>query len=267
MKVRILAILVALAVLVSSITSCTAKDIDLIEVLKITPDDAGGVMCFDIESLESDPDLADWYSSLQGQLFFPTLPLLLDSSDIRTSAAAASLGIFLWIFIGELDHQGIRDFLIEEGYEAGKYEGVEIWTSTEELLVMALLEKTFIAGNTDSVEASIRVIRNKKPSLYDNRDIKSVVDKLPEGIMITITGGQVSLNIPVLAGGFSLRKVASGTTLEIEGWFKYESEVNAEAALSDAEYLIKNMWDATQISSQLRGEFIEFTGEMEIPED
>jgi len=131
---------------------------------------------------------------------------------------------------------------------------------------MAFLEKMFIVGTTDSVEASIRVSRNEEPSLYGDKDIKSVVDKLPEGVIITISGGQVGYNIPALAGGFSFRKAASGTTLEITGWCKFESEANAEAALDDVEYQTKNMWGATHMEGQLRGEFIELTGEMEIPE-
>lgn len=58
MKVKIFTLLVVLAVLVSSITACKPKESDLIEILKILPQDAVGirVMCFDIESLESDPD-------------------------------------------------------------------------------------------------------------------------------------------------------------------------------------------------------------------
>jgi hypothetical protein len=266
MKTRIFAMLVVLAVLVSCITGCTTKDSDLIEILKILPEDAGviRVMCFNIESLESDPDLADWYRSLQSDIFSPTLPVLLDSSDIRTSAAAMSLDIFLWIFTGEFDHQGIRDFLIEEDFETDEYEGVETWTLTEEELAMAFLEKMFIAGTIDSVKASIRVSHNEKPSLYSDKDVKSVVDKLPEGVVFTIARGQVGFNIPALASGFSVRKAASDTALDITGWSKFESEADAEAALDDVEYQTKNMWNASQISSQIEGQFIELTGEMAI---
>jgi len=53
--------------------------------------------------------------------------------------------------------------------------------------------------------------------------------------------------------------------LNITGWYRFESAASAKAALADAEDEFESKFNATQISSQLMGQFIEITGEVETP--
>lgn len=281
MKKRIISVLIVLVVLASLNVGCgQGKSNSLIEMLKILPQDSAEITFFDIATLESDADLEHWYSDLKGDWFFRAdLIPELNSSNIHTTGIAMRLGDFsnlMMIFKGELDEQGIRDMLVDEGFEAGEYEGIQIWTgelysgAEPRSWAGALLEKTFLFGGTDNVEASIRVSQNMEPSLYKDNDVKSVVDRLPEGILceiynVTAILQEAGLTSAGLAGGFSLIKAASGKSLEIVGWSKFQNRTDAAAALTDLEEKMKELWDTTQVEGQLKGQYVEITGEMELP--
>lgn len=134
-------------------------------------------------------------------------------------------------------------------------------------MAVAFLKNMLVLGFEDAVKLSIRVSQGKETSLYGDQDVKSVVDRLPAGILISIEREVAMYNIQSLAGGVSIGKSARGEgTLEIKAWYKFSSETSAEAAQHDLEDYLEGWYDATHIESQLKGEFIELTGETDIPD-
>jgi hypothetical protein len=54
--------------------------------------------------------------------------------------------------------------------------------------------------------------------------------------------------------------------LNITAWFKFDSEASAEAAMEEAEDFIETgVGGYTNLDARLNGQYIEITGEMEIP--
>ncbi len=271
MKAKILTILVVMAVLVSCITGCGSKKGGyLIEIMKTLPHDTPTVIYMDVELMTEDPDLEDMYNDVLESwddflAYEANIASAIDFSHVRAFTKTDSRKVYLIAIKGEFDLQDIRDALLEQDFMQGEYEGVEVWTDDSH--AFAFLKKMIVSGHTDSVETSIRVSQNDEPSMYGNEDVKSIVDKMPAGFYTLILTGDTwgKSNSLLLAGGISMRK--GDGTIEIKGWFKFESETDAEAVLSDLEDTMKEFCGATQIEGQLRGQFIELTGEMEIPED
>ena len=56
-------------------------------------------------------------------------------------------------------------------------------------------------------------------------------------------------------------------SLDVVGWYLFNNATDAEADLSGIIDYMKELWGTAQIRGQLRGKYIEITGEMDIPED
>jgi hypothetical protein len=271
MKAKILAILVVLAVMASSITGCGPKKGGyLIEIMKILPHDTPTVLYTDVELITEDPDLEGMYNDVLESwddilACEANIATAIDSSHVRAFTKTDSRKVYLIAIKGEFDLQNIRDALLEQDFMQGEYEGVEVWTDDSH--AFAFLKRMIVSGDASSVETSIRVSQNDEPSMYGNEDVKSIMDKLPAGFCSLILIGDTwgKSNSLLLAGGISMRKGEG--VIEIKGWFKFESETDAEAVLPDLEDAMKEFLGATFIEGQLRDEFIELTGEIEIPED
>ena len=116
--------------------------------------------------------------------------------------------------------------------------------------------------------------------MYDNEDMRAVADKLRSGIISWVFGPDYMdyldyIDYPyhtvyreILAVGIRYQKQQHDDEVwDITGWFKFDSEASAEAALEYIEYAFESEFSPTQISSRLSGQYIEITGEKEIPED
>ncbi len=264
MKARIITVLLMLAVLVSSITACTTKDDFLVKVMKLAPEDTYSIDCTDIEAMANDTEFAYMYDYFIDYLQYYLLGI--DISDISAFGYIITDLDSIYVLMGDFALEDIRNILIDEGYMEGEYDGVEVWTDDYEDAV-AFIGNIIIGGYTDTVEACIRVHKNEEPSMYDNDDMKSVADKLSSGVVSMVFGSDFTYGIEILAGGVCLRNQHhDDEVLDITGWLKFDSAASAEAALEDAEDHFGHEFDAINISSQLRDQFIELTGEVGIPE-
>ena len=264
MKTKIAVTSIALAVLVSSITGCTPKNSYLIKILKLAPEDTVMVTCMDVQAMTQDPDFKNVYGIIDFHQLYEMLGI-----DLSNVSAVATLGTFFpLVVIGDFNREDIRNILIEQDGVEGEYMGVEIWTGDGDLCI-AFMDDVIIVGDVESVEACIRSHKNEDPSLYDNKNMKSVVDKLPASVFSTVMGPDYIHDIRVLAGGICLHNLTSGDGVcDITGWFKFDSEVSAVTAMEEGfEDDISMDLDFTIVDAHLRGQFIEINGEREIPED
>ena len=266
MKAKIIvAMVIMLAVLGSLIAGCgQSKSGHLVGVMKVFPHDVADFTYVDIEALAEDPDLEDMYDSLRDSLGEFEENAGIDFSDIYSIAYGYNKAGMLMIFKGEFDLNYVRLALKDQDFEEDEYEGVEIWSEDDS--TVAFIKDMLVFGDTDTVKASIRVSQGKETSMYGNDDVKTVVDKLPAGIMTLIQRVEAMPDIDALVGGVSIRKSAGGEgTLEIKGWYKFKDETSAEAALDDLEDELTDYFDTINMDCQLNGEFIEITGETDIP--
>ncbi len=264
MKARIITALLMLAVLVSCITTCKTKGGYLVNVMKLAPENAGAVYCTEIKAWAEDPDLSFAYDEMISGLGY-VIPFV-ETSDISVYAEFDIDWGPIIVLFGDFNLKDVRDALTEEDYVEGEYKGIEIWTDDYDDAV-SFIDNMIVYGYKDSVEACIRVYKNEESSLYDNEDMKVVVDKLPAAIVQMVFGPDEMYSIEVLSGSICWRNSTSGDeVLDISGWLKFDSEASAEAAMENIEDDLSWELVVTVTDARLSGQFIEITGEMEIPE-
>jgi hypothetical protein len=268
MKRKILTIVVMLTVLASSITACTPKDSYLVQVMKLAPENTYIITCMDVQKITEDREFDFIYDYMMDELSYTGIDI--EVSDISAFATVETGSDYVYMVIGDFDLEDVRNALIEldVGFIEGEYRGIEIWTDDYETSV-AFIDNIIIAGYTDEVEACIRRHKNQASSMYDNEDLKAVADKLPTAAVHSVLGPDVLYDIEVLSSSVCLRNSTSGDeVLDMSGWLKFDSEASAEDAMTeDLEDDLGWEFNATITDVSMSGQFIEFTGEMEIPED
>ena len=274
MKIKIISVLIVLTVIASVITACTTKDNYLIQVMKIAPEDTIVISCIDVEASAEDPDLEFMYDAFLENVMGNMISGV-DISDISASTAVQTINNDLvYVLIGNFDFEDIRDALIEEDWIEGEYEGLEIWTGGF-VFAVAIIDDMIVAGINDLVKACIRAYTNEEPSMYDNENTRAVADKLPvvpSSVVATADYYPMELEdvlskIEYLAYSIGIsNENRDDEVLDISAWLKFDSEASAEAALEDIEDDMETgVEGVTSISARLSGQFIEITGEMEIP--
>lgn len=261
MKIRMLTVLVVLAVLVPSTAACKSKDSFLVQVMQLAPEDAKEVGCMDIKAMVEDPDLSFAYDEVIKSLSYEIVGV--DDTDISAYGIVEIDWESTIVLFGDFNLEDVRAALEEEYFVEDEYLGVEIWTDDYEDSV-AFIDSMIVSGNKDSVEACIRIHENEESSLYDNEDMRAVVDKLPAAIAYRVFGPDAMYSIEVLSGSICWGNSTSGDgVLNISGWLKFDSEASAEDAMTeDLEDDLGWEFNASNVEASLSGQFIEFTGDM-----
>jgi hypothetical protein len=279
MKRKKITVLFVLAVLTSGLAACTPKGGYLIQVMKIAPEDTIVISCNDYEAAAEDSDWEFIYDGLETIMALETnmrsMVGVIDTSDISASAVVITTGNdIIYVLIGDLNLEDIRDALIEGDWIEDEYEGIEIWTYYD-YKAIAFIDNMIVSGYTDPVEACICAYKNEEPSMYDNEDTRAVADKLPVVPSCVVASGDYTpielanyvSEIKYLAYSLGVSNEDRGDgVLDISAWFKFDSEATAEAAMEEAEDFIETgVGGYTNLDARLNGQYIEITGEMEIP--
>jgi hypothetical protein len=273
MKRKMISVMVVLAVLASVTTACTAKDNYLTQVMKIAPEDTLVISCMDIEAAAEDPDFEFIYDALEN-IMANTIGGM-DISDISASAVVRTIdNDIVYVLIGDFNLEDISDALIEGDWIEDEYREIEIWTYYD-YKATAFIDNMIISGYTDVVEACIRAYTNEEPSMYDNENTRAVADKLPVVPSCVVASADYTpielahyvSEIEYLAYSMGVsNENRDDEVLDMSAWFKFDSEASAEAAMEDAEDIVETgIGGYTLTDARLNGQFIEITGEMEIP--
>jgi hypothetical protein len=266
MKFSVLVVLIGLvAILGSLFIGCSSSTSGyFIEMLKLLPQDTEALMHFDLELMAKDPDLVEMYYSIT------------DGAEIIRNRVGQGIDIQAYtlamfpnwetviIVKGNFNKTDVCNTLKEQAFVSGEYEGIEIWIENSQ--AVTFIREMIVFGNTQYVEASIRISQDMEVSLYDYEDVKSVSDKLPQAIKTELYYGEEAGIGEALCGGISMRNLTRGDdVVDIECWFKFRSETDAETALQSLEEQISDYYNATNTEGQLRGVFVEITADGELP--
>jgi hypothetical protein len=192
----------------------------------IGPAGTATLMHFDVEKFRQDGDLKNIYESMAGG---PNLAVGLDFDieDIRHYGLIVADFEMTTLISGNLDFDAIRQQLESTDYTGDTYMNTEIWLGSYR--AVAIAGDILIIGLEDNVKGSIEIIEAEGTSIYDdNEDFRDVIEKLPSGIITSITG--TSYYSGGLVMGYSLRKV-DADTLEMNGLVKFTDEDAAIKAM------------------------------------
>ena len=209
-----------------------------IELMQKVPVYYEGFQFWDARTLQSDPDLGEFYKvwyERRGESLEKHYGLSIVDTDYFTESEG------LRILKGKLDIEGIRSRLSADFYRDTSYEDMEVWVSkpNEERAtrVVVLEESLFIRGGQREIDDYLRVIRGEELSLYD-KNAAEVLERLPQGIMTSIS--RESYPEGLIVSGSSYEKVEKGT-FRWSNIYKFESPEDIKSA--DADKYFKGIED------------------------
>jgi len=284
MKKVIVAVFLVVLIISGLLVGCSAKISPLVEFVKLLPYGTNSIVYIDVGTMAEDPNLTDMYSSFRDKWIELEEDWGISISSVRVLGLAYSIDSAAVIIKGDFNLNDVRNALQKSqkipDLTEDVYEGVSIWTGDS--YILAFPEDMFIMGSSiENVKTFIELSQGKGTSIYDDELIKTIVDRLPTGINTMIQKGNgaptfipkgdvppdvsIRYGLQYLAGGISLMKSTNAEgTLYLEGWYKFESAAAAEAGMAGLEDHVKHVFDVTNISSQLNGEFIKLTGEADL---
>lgn len=214
---------------------------EVVEMIQLASSNIETFLFGDATTLRNDADLAAIYETtdmfLLGML--DVFYVDLDQVDYFAKFNSANQREVLTVIKGNIDQNDVRVTLEEIGSDNEEYEGIEVWDFKEQsrmgyttLSMLTFIEDFVIFGTEDGVKASIDVFQGNRNSFYDNDDVRNMVKRLPEGLMLGYGpedeyDGSVSF-------GTSLVKIDS-LTVNMIGVFKFQDFVFAENAVGEIE--------------------------------
>lgn len=229
---------------------------------------------WDVDAVRTDDDLEAVYESsellrLAGENFSEETGLDWEDVDCMLLAGVA-------LYEGDFDLDDARDWLEGKDYDETDYMGVGIWERDDSYpwpWAVALMSNVIIQGEADTVRHCIEVIEGGEDSLYDDRDVKDVVDRLPSGFRgglayDTHTPYESDDYSGVVVSGFMLAKHASDV-MKVTTVFKFEDETAAEDAVDNIRYDMEDVesdedeeWEWRNISVTRDGQLVTATAEV-----
>ena len=245
---------------------------DMISMMKKMPAvaDSGLFLFMDFSAVRADDDLRDFYEdrSLQSLGENLTERTGLDWEGIEQLGGSGSVSLYE----GDFDLDDARGWLESNDYDEKDYMGVEVWEEVDsDGRSVALMSGLIIAGEIgDDVKDCIDVIEGGEDSLYDDRDIKDVADRLPSGFFATvdldsgITYWRSDDYEGIEVRGSSGAKHDSDS-IQLTVIIKFEDEDTAEHTLDNIREDIQNDFDELKNINVTRdGQFVKATFERDI---
>lgn len=201
-------------------------------MMRQIPDDSTYFTFVDAKALRGDKDLKHLYEGWRDNPGYTLDDYGIVTDDVEHTAMGISLeGERYYLIDGDFDLREVRDKLDSLGLDEGEYRGVELWERNGEVVV--LVEDLVILSTEEDVRDSIEVIMGEKDSLWDNQDVKDIVDRLPDGINTKyISHPQYMSYEGMKAQGTSLEK-KDEDTLNMIAVFMFEDEDAARHAVAE----------------------------------
>lgn len=154
-----------------------------IEMMKQVPDTLREFEFMDIAAIRMDDDLESLYNNWDYEYGWVINPL---GMDVREVTGFGTAGYSLLIE-GSYNPITVRTKLENRNLESGELEGVETWSSEDSWI--ALMDSLIISANATDGRELKNVLKGEVSSIYDNKDFKDVIDRLPEGIILWFKEG------------------------------------------------------------------------------
>jgi hypothetical protein len=192
MKSRVIATIavVLLFGLSGSMCGCFRDSKDFADMMRKVPVESTCFAYWDVHQLGTDTDLVGAYTkfreSPQAQQLMDVGVLL---SVLERSVRAYGFGGSATVLEGDLDLEDIERRLVENGYTETVYRGIGIWTSQDgnEGDSLALQEGTILMGSGEDLRSCLDTIALQQVySLYDDQNIRLLIDRLPRGLMVNV---------------------------------------------------------------------------------
>ncbi len=180
---------------------------EALAMMKMVPKGTGDFTYVDLEALRADDDLGDIYESVTDELSdsedagIPT-----DNVDRMVQAG------YLTILEGRFNLASLGSRLEDGGYEESDHDGTPIWEGSFSSVALVSASCLVTGWDIDKLKDGVDVIKGDGESLYDDADVKELMDRLPGGFTLMVYSGGEGFDQTyggVEAIGYSLAKKSS----------------------------------------------------------
>ena len=259
--VRVLAVVVMLVSIVSVIGCSSGSDKgSFVSMLKILPENLSSITFIDVSMLQTDNDLISVWNQIHEQLL--SEDVYGESVDKVTGfgiAAGGSSGVTL--YEGDFDLNQMKSVIERNSSESSDYKGVEIWTG-KNASSTAVIDDMVVNGSSEDIQRCIDVFKGAGTSLYDNKDARDIVNRLPDGyylrLMVVVDENSSVASYGILAAGMVVSK--QGANDSQKTIYKFKDSNTAKQFMTDIQSQIPSGSGVT-----LNGQYLTITTSSERP--
>ena len=260
--VRILSLIIGVVLLVIALVFCfrgSDKD-DFIRMVKMLPEDIGSLTFVDVAMLQNDEDLQSMWNSIKeyyvGEDIYGENVSRITSIGIAGSASNVSM------YAGDFDLEQMTSMIEHSSMESFEYEGITVWTD-QNASSTAVIDNVVFVGSSEDIQLCINLSNGQGASLYDNKDAKDTIGRLPGGYVLGVAVMNSSENdYGLLVAGMAVSK-NDGNISQVS-LLKFDDSDAAQGYITEFESQIPSDYVVTQ-----DGEYVTIssTSEMPTPEE
>ena len=260
--VRILSLIIGVVLLVIALVFCfrgSDKD-NFIRMVKMLPEDIGSLTFVDVAMLQNDEDLQSMWNSIKeyyvGEDIYGENVSKITSIGIAGSASNVSM------YAGDFDLEQMTSMIEHSSMESFEYEGITVWTD-QNASSTAVIDNVVFVGSSEDIQLCINLSNGQGASLYDNKDAKDTIGRLPGGYVLGVSVMNSSENdYGLLAAGMAVSK-NDGNISQVS-LLKFDDSDAAQGYITEFESQIPSDYVVTQ-----DGEYVTIssTSEMPTPEE
>jgi hypothetical protein len=245
--IRILSLIIGVVLLVIALVFCfrgSDKD-DFIRMVKMMPEDLSGLTFIDVHTLQADDGLAstwDWvrYQFIGEDIYGENVSKL---TGFGITVGEDSLRIYK----GDFDFTQMTSIIEQSSLESFEYEGITVWAD-QNASSIAVIDKVLFVGSSENIQLCVDVANGQGTSLYDNKDAKDTIGRLPGGYVlgVALMGSENSSvdNYGVLASGMAASKNDGNIS---QTWlYKFQDSDAAQGYITEFGSQIPSDYDVTQ---------------------
>jgi hypothetical protein len=251
---------VVLIVIAVIIPSGSAEKDSFVRMVKMLPEDLPGLTFIDVKVLQSDSDMLSLWNQAKDQFFGEDL--YGENVSKITGFGMAGSEREMSLYAGDFDLEQMTSIIEQGSLESFEYEGVTIWTD-QYASSTAVIDNVLFVGSSEDIQLCINLSNGQGASLYDNKDAKDTIGRLPSGYVLGVAIMNSSENdYGLLASGLAVSK-QGGNISEIS-LLKFEDSEAAQGYTTLLESQIPEGYDVKH-----DGEYVTIssTSEMPTPEE
>ncbi|MFA5374924.1 MAG: hypothetical protein WC455_04115 [Dehalococcoidia bacterium] len=156
---------------------------DFIRMAKMLPKDIGEFTFFDVSMLQADEDLLSAWNTIKEDLIGEDI--YSENISKVTGFGMAGSEYDLMMYSGDFDLEQMTSAIEQSSIESFEHEGITIWTDQYSYSTAVIDDIVFI-GSSEDIQLCINVSNGKGASLYEDKDAKDVINRLPGGYMLGV---------------------------------------------------------------------------------
>jgi len=245
--VRILSLIVGVVLLVVAIIAIicfpSADKGDFIRMAKMLPEDIGTFSFVDVAMLRADNDLNSMWTLVKdnylGQGVYG------ENVSKITGFGMAGSDNSLMLYKGDFDFNQITSAIEQNSVESYDYKGVKIWTDRNALSTAVIDDVVFI-GKSEDVKLCIDLHKGEGSSLYDSKDAKDIIGRLPGGYVLGVMVNESfsARSYGIMAAGMAVSK--QNGNISDTSLFKFNGSAAAQKYMTAVKSQMPSGYDVTQ---------------------